>query len=97
MLKYKQGMTTVLVDEDKTVVKNPTGITHVETNVDQIFGIGEFDKLVEHKYVEENRGYRNGYTLISGYTPKKSQADLKDSGKERLSAKDLMKDYFDNE
>lgn len=99
-VEYKQGMTNVFCDYDKVVVKNPTGRTHVEANVDQIFGVGEFFKLLEYKAVEDiPKSYRGEYVLISTYLPARAKKDLDAKMEESLpgiGAKDFMKEYFKN-
>jgi hypothetical protein len=56
---YKQGMTTVWSDGEKVVIKNPSSFTHVEVNVDNIFGVGEFKKLWKVKYFESLKNNSN--------------------------------------
>jgi len=74
--EYTQGMTTVWTDGDKVVIRNSTGDRHVKHNVDNIFGVGEFEKLREVCYTENmNKAGRN-YEMVSGYIPKRVTEDL---------------------
>jgi len=96
---YKQGMTTVWSDGEKVVIRNPSGSTHVKTNVEQIFGMGEFDKLWDVKYFEEfktNAGnpHSKRYNLTSGYIPERIKIDLQEQSLPGIEEKDLIKEYF---
>ena len=112
MMRYTQGMTEVYVDEDKIVITNKNGNQHVKANVEQIFGMGDFDKIREVKYSEEltrdkrsHNFHSRQYELVSGYIPRRA---LEDMGKEvepedidessfpGLKAEDLIKEYFND-
>jgi hypothetical protein len=81
-VEYKQGMTHVYCDVDKVVVTNRAGRSHVEANVDQIFGMGEFKKLQTHASSEELKSFKapnphaKKYEMISSYIPKRAADDL---------------------
>lgn len=93
-VEYKQGMTTAWSDGEKLTIKNPTGKRHVKTNIEQIFGMGEFDKIREYAYIEEETRSKSNvlaieYLIVSGYIPERVNNDYKDYMKE-----DLTKKYF---
>lgn len=75
-IEYKQGMTTIWSDGDKVIVKNPTGDKHVKANIEWVFGVGEFEKMVEVEYASEMENNRF-YSMSTGYIPKKLKTDLK--------------------
>lgn len=75
-VSYKQGMTTAWSDGEKVVIKNPTGITHVKDNVEQIFGMGEFDELNDVQYMSEMKNGRF-YEMVTGYIPERVKKDIK--------------------
>lgn len=95
---YKQGMTEVWTDGEKIKVTNPAGAKHIEENVDRIFGVGEYKKIYDSRYIfEEKVGKHNTVarevTLIGGYIPQRAKDDLKDQkGKD-----DLVGKYFKKE
>ena len=93
IVEYKQGETKVWCDGEKIIIKNPTGAKHVEANIDQIFGMGEFKKIHLVKYTEEydKKKFRAPYELTSGYIPVRAQKDLKDKGYPGLKEKDYGK------
>ena len=89
-VEYKQGNTVVWSDGDRLTVTNSSGKRHVEQNVDQIFGKGEWDRIWEVKYIEDGQkgsAFASEYKCISGYIPQLVKDDL-----DKLGAKD----YFDN-
>jgi hypothetical protein len=81
-IEYKQGMTHVYCDADKVVITNRAGRSHVEANVDQIFGLGEFSKLKESASSEELKAFRapnphaKKYEMVSSYIPQRALDDL---------------------
>lgn len=95
---YKQAMTEVWCDGEKIKITNPSGITHVEENVDRIFGVGEYKKIYDSRYIfEEKVGKHNTHAreviLIGGYIPERALNDLNDlKGKD-----DLVGKYFKKE
>lgn len=93
IVEYKQGMTSVWCDGEKLIIKNPTGKKHVKDNVEQIFGMGEFDKIVEVAYFEDfdRKKFKAPYEAASGYIPERARTDLK-SGKGHPGTKE--KDYL---
>lgn len=96
-VNYKQGMTTVFSDGDKIVVRNKAGIKWVRDNVEQIFGMGEWDKIKDVAYMEvdyarvKNSNIK-GYECVSGYIPQRVIDDLK----EELSETDQKKVALEN-
>jgi hypothetical protein len=96
-VKYKQGSTEAWSDGDKIIITNPSGKKHLEYNVDQIFGLGEYAKIVEVNYsFEEERTFNphaKEIKIISGYIPQRVVDDLglvKDKG----VGEDLISEYF---
>ncbi len=81
-VKYKQGMTHVWTDGEKIVITNTSGMKHVATNVDNIFGLGEWQKIHRVMYMEQNPGPRNvnyevkTYECVSGYIPQRAIDDI---------------------
>ena len=79
---YKQGMTTVWSDGEKIIVTNPSQRRHIKTNVEQIFGMGEYDKILEVKYSEEEKAnpgpnpLSRTIEIVSGYIPERVKKDL---------------------
>jgi len=110
-INYKQGMTKVYVDKEKLVITNTSGKQHIKANVDEIFGVGEFDKIYAVKYFENvTPGRLNPHAktveITSGYIPERALVDL---GKKKPKKKkvpedslpgtkgeDLIKEYFDD-
>jgi len=91
-VEYKQGMTTAWSDGEKLTVKNPAGKRHVKANIEQIFGVGEFEKIKDHAYIEEETRSRTNilaieYLLVSGYIPKRVEDAYKDYTKDNLTKK----------
>lgn len=89
-VKYKQGMTEVWSDGEKLTVLNKAGTKWVKDNIEQIFGIGEWDKIKESIYFEvdhlKNRiNNIRKYECVSGYIPQRVIDDL-------ASEPDLPKD-----
>jgi hypothetical protein len=78
---YKKGMTEVWSDGEKVVVKNSAGKEWVETNIDDLFGVGEYVKLQEVCYTEEvtpkSGEKKNSYEMVSGYVPRVIAEDFK--------------------
>ena len=99
-VEYKQGATVVWTDGEKLVVTNRTGKEHVKANVEEIFGVGSWEKIHKHKYSEETKQnpggnpYSKTYTLISPIIPKRAVEDLNDPS-ELDSEEDLVERYFD--
>jgi hypothetical protein len=97
-ITYKQGMTTVWSDGEKIIIKNPSSFTHVKDNVEQIFGMGEFDKIKEVKYSEELTNNFNPhsktYELISGYIPNRIKIDLQEKSLPGIKDEDITEEYF---
>ena len=92
---YKQGMTEVWTDGDRLKVVNKAGNQWVKANVDQIFGLGEYEKMRAVAYFEDkhkNKLNKSSYTyeLITGYIPARAQNDLKLIEKENS----LLGKYF---
>ena len=81
-VNYEQGMTKVWSDGEKIVVTNTSGIKHVEYNVEQIFGMGEWYKIQNVAYSQVNEKARNvnfpvrTYERVSGYIPQRVIDDL---------------------
>lgn len=81
VVEYKQGMTEVWSDGEKITVKNKSGIKWVKVNVDQIFGVGEWDKIQLVAYGEIHHPKKpdktiRAYECLSGYIPQKVFDDL---------------------
>lgn len=96
-VEYKQGMTVAWSDGEKLVIKNTSGPTHVKTNVDQIFGLGEFDKIHDARYsldieVDKHNPFSKRYELVSGYIPQRVIDDLDEDKDEDLVSKYFNKD-----
>lgn len=99
-VNYKQGMTTVWSDGEKLVVKNNSGRQHIKANVEQIFGMGEYDKILEVKYFEDSRrGKRNPHSrsieIVSAYIPKRVKLDLEEKSLPGIKDTDLLGKYFE--
>lgn len=79
-ITYKQGMTEVWCDGEKIIITNPTSIKHIEANVDQIFGVGEYQRIFNVKYsLKEEVGFNKLATnieIVSGYIPDRALQDL---------------------
>lgn len=100
-VNYKQGMTTVYVDEEKIVIKNSSHKQYVPDNVDRIFGVGEWDKIYRVKYFEEEdteqfNTFCKPYMVTSGYIPKRALEDLAKQSLPGTSENDLVDKYFDD-
>ena len=95
---YKQGMTTVWSDGEKITVVNEAGIKWVKDNVEQIFGMGEWDEIhdvvyFEIDYARDHRTTNKGYECISGYIPQRVRDDLTlPEDVEKANALDALKD-----
>lgn len=104
VVQYKQGATTVWCDGEKIIIRNPSGKRHIESNVDTLFGKGEYQKIFKDKYWEKvEPGVLNplakAIEINSGYIPKIVQEDLQAKSlpgikEEDITKKDLVKDYF---
>ena len=94
-VRYNQGMTKVWSDGEKIVVTNTSGVKHVEFNVDQIFGMGEWFKIHNVLYTE-SRPRRNLYSdkvpyeCVSGYIPQRVIDDLQDLASQPDIAEDEL-------
>jgi hypothetical protein len=93
-VEYKQGMTTVWSDGEKVVIKSPMGKDHIKTNVEQIFGVGEFDKLHAVKYTEDLAKTGRDYELVTGYIPSRVKQDL-GYLRSKIKEKDPFRDIKD--
>lgn len=92
---YKQGMTEVWTDGEKIKITNPSNPRHVEENVDRIFGVGEYQKIYESRYMVEERVGRHNtlareFLLLGAYIPQRAVDDLADQKK----GEDLVGKYF---
>lgn len=83
MKEYQQGMTKVHVDFDKIVITNTSGKQHVKANVDEIFGVGEFNKIHQVRFSEELKKPKRSmnphartYELVSNYIPERAMVDM---------------------
>lgn len=101
LVEYKQGMTRVWCDGEKIIIFNPTGNRHCEHNVDQIFGVGEWARILDVHYEENKPVTGRDYSIVSGYIPQRAIDDLElDENKSReagipgISDEDLIKKYF---
>jgi len=88
-VEYKQGMTEVWSDGEKITVRNKSGIKWVETNVEQIFGMGEWHNIQHVAYMEvhhaKNRHNKiRTYECVSGYIPQRVFDDLAELPEEEL-------------
>jgi len=93
---YSQGMTNVWSDGEKITVNNKSGIKWVKDNVEQIFGMGEWDKIQKVAYSEYNEvPSKNArvktYECVSGYIPQRVLEDLKNLPEEELSDEEKRK------
>lgn len=89
-VKYTRGMTTVWSDGEKITIVNAAGIRWVNVNVDELFGVGEWDKIHESIYfkvdhVKDKTTSIRKYECVSGYIPQRIIEDL-------ASEPDLPKD-----
>lgn len=95
---YEQGNTTVWSDGDKVIIKNPVGRKYIEQNVDQIFGVGEYQRIYKVKYYENVSRGRNPLSrkieISSGYIPDRVKKDLDIQSLPGISEEDLMGKYF---
>jgi hypothetical protein len=93
---YKQGMTTVWSDGEKVVITNPSQRRHIKANVEQIFGMGEYDKLYAALYTESetiNPGLNTlskTIEITSGYIPERVTKDLLDKKTPGIKESDLF-------
>jgi len=80
-ISYKQGMTNVWSDGEKLTIENKAGTKWVKHNIENIFGIGEWDKIEIGIYFEvdhlknRNNNIRT-YECVSGYIPQRVIDDL---------------------
>lgn len=80
-VSYKQGMTIVWSDGEKLTLENKRGIRWVKDNIENIFGMGEWDKIHNAIYFEvdhiknPNNNIRT-YECVSGYIPQRVIDDL---------------------
>ena len=98
-VNYKQGMTKVYVDEEKIVITNSTGKQHIKANVEQIFGMGEFDKIYKVKYSEEIKAkawnpHSKRVEIVSGYIPQRALDDMAEQSLPGNKEEDLTSKYF---
>jgi hypothetical protein len=80
-VRYSQGMTNVWSDGEKVSVINNAGIKYVKTNIEQIFGMGEWEKLQSAIYFEvdnlmDHSNRLRKYECVSGYIPQRVVDDL---------------------
>jgi len=80
-VEYSQGMTKVYCDKDKVVITNPSGTSHLEANVDEIFGVGEYNKIFAVNYTydvvrSKFNPHSSRVELVSGYIPLRARQDL---------------------
>jgi len=94
---YRQGNTHVFCDGEKVVVKNNAGKRHVKANVEQIFGMGEYDKLSEVAYLEHETKPTKGhnpqsrwYEMQSGYIPERAKNDLAETSLPGIKQSDIF-------
>jgi hypothetical protein len=97
-VEYKQGMTKAWSDGEKVVITNPNSPQHIKDNVEQIFGMGEYDKIRETEYsydvkLSSGNALAKHITITSGYIPQRVVDDLLDMKSNGISAKDLMSKY----
>lgn len=83
-VNYRKGNTHIYSDGEKVTIINETSKNHVQQNVDDILGEGEYAKLVKAKYLEEYKNQGKGYSpfskryeLISSYIPEVIKKELK--------------------
>ena len=99
-VNYKQGMTTAWSDGEKLVIKNKSGRQHIKANIEQIFGMGEYDKILEVKYFEDSRRGRinphsRSIEIVSADIPKRVKLDLEKKSLPGIKDEDLMEKYFE--
>ena len=80
---YNQGMTNIWSDGEKIKVVNLSGTKHLASNVEQIFGMGEWTKIQTAIYYEvdhlrDHRTTIRGYECVSGYIPQRVVDDIAD-------------------
>jgi hypothetical protein len=87
VVKYTQGMTEVWSDGEKITITNNSGRRWLKDNVEQIFGMGEWDKIeqaiyfkVDHLRTPENNIRK--YECVSGYIPQRVLEDLQELSEE---------------
>jgi hypothetical protein len=78
---YTQGMTRVWSDGEKIIIKNKSGIKWVKDNIEQIFGMGEWDKIVgvaysEYEHPKKKDSRIRAYECVSGYIPSRVVEEL---------------------
>ena len=84
-VNYKQGRTKVWSDGDKIVVRNPSDKRHCLQNVDQIFGVGQWKRILDVAYTVVDEKYN--YEVISPYIPDRVLKDLEIEEDESLIGK----------
>lgn len=87
-IAYQQGNTKVWSDGEKLVITNNSSDSHLETNVDEIFGVGEYQEILAVNYLYEikpNPGniHSKKIEIISGYIPARVMADLQLDGEKK--------------
>lgn len=97
---YKQGNTVVWCDGEKIKVTNSATDVHVKDNVEQIFGMGEWDKIYDVKYYEKKEKSPVNplsftYEVLSGYIPERVVKDLAEQSLPGIKDKDLLGEYFE--
>ena len=73
-VNYKQGKTEVWSDGDKVVVKTKGDKRHCLQNVEQIFGMGQWDRIKDVAYSITDEKFN--YEVISPYIPQRVLDDL---------------------
>lgn len=73
-VNYKQGMTKVWSDGDKITVKTKGNKKHVLQNVEQIFGEGQWDRILDVAYSITDEKFN--YAVVSPYIPQRVLDDL---------------------
>jgi hypothetical protein len=94
-VRYSQGMTNIWSDGEKIIVKNAAGTKWVKDNVEQIFGMGEWDSIHDLCYSEqddlkEHRRDSRAYECISGYIPQRVFDDLAKQVKEDVDKAKIL-------
>lgn len=97
-VNYNQGMTNVWSDGEKITVVNEAGTRWIKDNVEQIFGMGEWDKIEAAIYfkIDHLRDKVNlirKYECCSGYIPQRVIDDIRDLPQEveEKLAEDILK------
>jgi len=95
-VEYSQGMTKVWSDGEKITVKNKSGIKWIKINIEQIFGVGEWNKIQEVAYNEIHHPKKpdktvRAYECVSGYIPQRVFNDLTALPEDELSKEEIKK------